>query len=72
MREVKIEIEDLKLSELGIDQETKYTPFRFNELHFIGYWFDNDGKSIHFYLGAQQYLCRNCQKNIDIFESILK
>ena len=76
MREVKIEIVDIKLDDLGIEQEPRYAPFRFNESQFIGYWISNSTKDdstvIVFYLGSQTFNCKNCQKNIDIFESILK
>jgi hypothetical protein len=71
MAEVRIEIEDRKLKELGIDQESSYAPLRFSESQFIGYWFDGDGGSIHFYVGSQDFLCKNTQKNIDLFEKIL-
>jgi len=71
MKEVKIEIVNTELQDLGVDQESTYTPLRFAESHFIGYWISNEGESLTFYLGVQSFLCRNCQKNIEIFESIL-
>ena len=72
MAEVKIEIESIKLADLGIEQPTRYTPLRFVETKFIGYWINSDNDTIIFYLGAQTFLCRNCKKNIDIFESIIQ
>lgn len=71
MAKVDIEIEDKKLSELGIEQKPTYTPFYFSESHFIGYWFDGGGEVIHFYIGAQDFLCKKIQDNIDLFEAIL-
>jgi hypothetical protein len=71
MKEVKIQIENAQLADLGLEPEMRYTPFRFNENLFIGYWISNNDTTISFYIGDQCFLCRNCQKNIDIFESIL-
>ena len=72
MKEVKIQVENTTLSDL-IDSEPEmwYTPLKFNESHFIGYWVSNKGETLSFYLSSQCFLCKNCQKNIDIFESIL-
>lgn len=72
MREVKIQIENTELADLGLAPEIRYVPFRFNENQFIGYWGSNNGTTLSFYVGAQSFLCRNCQKNIELFESILK
>lgn len=75
MKEVEIEIVDIKLDELGIDQEPRYAPFRFMESQFIGYWISRSTKDdpsvIVFYTGAQTFNCKNIRKNIEIFESIL-
>jgi hypothetical protein len=71
MKEVKIEIVNTQLEDLGVDQPTTYTPLWFNESHFIGYWISNEGETLTFYLGPQAFICRNCQKNIDLFNSIL-
>jgi hypothetical protein len=76
MKQVNIEIEDKELAELGVDQEVRYAPFRFNDSQFIGYWishYTDETKLpvIFFYVGSQTFNCRATQKNIDIFESIL-
>jgi hypothetical protein len=71
MKEVRIELMNTDLEEMGIDQPSKYTPLKFNESHFIGYWISSEGATLTFYVGAQTFMCRNCQKNIDLFESIL-
>lgn len=69
MKQINIEIENTKLAELGIDQETEYRPLRFNERHLIGYWISKD--AIIVYIGTEQFLCKICQKNIDLLDSIL-
>ena len=69
MKEIKIEIENIKLAEMGIDQPIEYRPLRFMESQFVGYWISEF--SIVFYIGSQTFNCKNCQKNIDLFESIL-
>lgn len=75
MVEIKIEIENIKLSEMGVDQPIRYRSFRFKEDKFLGYWISvNDEtfvQTIIFYVGSQTFNCKHCQKNIDIFESIL-
>ena len=71
MKEIKIEIVNTQLEEMGINQDATYTPLRFSESHFIGYWISNEGETLTFYLGMQSFICRNCQKNIELFESIL-
>ena len=72
MKEVKIQIENVYEADLlGIEPEVRYTPLRFNEDQFIGYWISNNETTLSFYIGNQCFLCKNCQKNIDIFESIL-
>lgn len=72
MVEIKIQVENTSLSDLtGGEPEMWYAPLRFNESQFIGYWISNQGTTLSFYLGSQCFLCKNCQKNIDIFEEIL-
>lgn len=71
MKEIKIQIENTQLIELGLESDIRYTPFRFNEEQFIGYWISKDNTELTFYIGSQCFMCKNCQKNIDIFESIL-
>lgn len=71
MKEVRIAIINTQLEELGVDQEDTYVPLRFKESHFIGYWISNEGETLTFYLGMQSFICRNCPKNIELFESIL-
>ena len=72
MKEVKIQVENTTLSDLtGGESEMWYTPLRFNESHFLGYWISNNGTTLSFYLGSQSFLCKNCTKNIELFESIL-
>ena len=70
MKEVRIEIEDTELANLGVDQEVRYTPYRFPESKFSGYWISEKDNHIVFYVGTQTFNCKNIQKNIDIFESI--
>jgi len=73
MKEVKIQVENTSLSELtGGEPEMWYTPLRFNESHFLGYWVSNKGETLSFYLGCQSFLCKNTAYNIELFESILK
>lgn len=71
MKEIRIEIVNTHLEEMGCDQPIRYATLRFNESHFIGYWISNEGENLTFYLGSQSFICKNSQKNIDIFESIL-
>lgn len=72
MRKVNIQLENCQLAELGIDQTPTYTELRFNEAHFIGYWISIENEdTITFYLGPQSFICKNSQKNIQLFESIL-
>lgn len=75
MREVNIEIEDRKLNELGIEQLPDYTPFRFKESAFSGYWKTKNLMTkegiLEFYVGSETFHCKDNQRNIDIFESIL-
>jgi hypothetical protein len=72
MVQVKIEIVNTKLEEMDIEQPVRYATLRFNESHFIGYWVSNEGANLTFYLGCQSFLCKNCELNIALFESILK
>lgn len=76
MKEVNIEIERVDLLELGVEQPTRYAPFRFNEAYFAGYWISQNDithvETIVFYVANQVFNCKYCKKNIDIFESILK
>ena len=71
MKEVKIEITNPELENLGLEPEIRYAALRFNESQFIGYWISNNETTISFYIGSQCFLCKNCEKNINIFESIL-
>ena len=75
MKEVRIEIERTDLAEMGVEQPIRYEPLRFKESAFIGYWISKNAvtnvENIIFYLGAQTFMCKYCQKNINIFESIL-
>jgi len=71
MREVKIQIYNQELEDLGIEQETRYTTLRFNEKWFIGYWISNNGETLSFYLGDQCFIAKNCDKNINMFEELL-
>ena len=72
MKEVKIQIENVYEADLlGKEPEIRYTPLRFNEDQFIGYWISNNETTLSFYIGSQCFLCKNCQKNIELFESIL-
>lgn len=75
MKEVRIEIENTDLRELGVDQPEQYAPFRFKESHFNGYWITKNDETqiekIIFYVGGITFMCKYCKKNIDIFESIL-
>jgi hypothetical protein len=71
MKEVKIQIVDVDLDEMGVKQDPKYTPLRFPDSAFYGYWVGEGGIDITFYVGNSTFICRNCKKNIDIFESIL-
>lgn len=75
MKEVRIEIEQIDLKEMGIEQPERYTTLRFNESAFVGYWITKNDETtvekIIFYIGAVTFMCKYCQKNIDLFESIL-
>ena len=75
MIEINIEIENIKLAEMGIDQPIRYRPFRFRKDKFIGYWISvNDEtfiETIIFYVGSHTFNCKPSQKNIDLFELIL-
>lgn len=66
---VKIEIENTKLAELGIDQPIEYRELYFNSDHFVGYWVSD--KNIVFYVGTQTFNCKLCELNVDKFEAIL-
>lgn len=72
---VKIEIENIKLAELGIDQPMKYAVLNFNESQFIGYWISINEvtfiKTIIFYIGSQTFNCEYNDHNIGLFQSIL-
>jgi hypothetical protein len=72
MKEVKIEIVDTGLEDMGVEQPTRYASLRFNESHFIGYWIPDHRETISFYLGSQSFVCKNTQYNVELFESILK
>ena len=73
MKEVKIEIENTELAELGVDQPIMYTTLRFCEAHFLGYFVQiTDPTVISFYLGSQVFVCKNTVYNVQLFESIMK
>jgi hypothetical protein len=72
MTEIKIEVMNTQLEELGLDQSPTYIPFRFKDSAFVGYWTDSLSQNITFYVGDGSFVCRNNKKNIDIFESLLK
>jgi hypothetical protein len=72
MAEVKIQIVKTDLDEMGIEQEPEYLPFRFHDSAFVGYWIGEDYKLITFYVGSDSYICRNIEKNITLFETLLK
>ena len=59
------------LEGLGIDQEGIYLPLYFPKSSFHGYWLDSESKQITFYVGPETFICRNCQKNIELFNSML-
>ena len=69
MKEIRIEIENIKLADLGIDQPIEYRTFRFKESQLVGYWISKE--AIVFYIGAQTFNCKICQENIDLLDSIL-
>lgn len=69
---VEIEIESKQLAEMGIEQKGIYSTLHFNPSKFIGYWIDSEDKSITFYLESQTFVCVASQRNIDLFDSILK
>jgi len=71
MAEVKIEVVNTDLEEMGVDQNPSYIPFRFNGSHFIGYWVDTTGATITFYVGDTSFVCRNNPKNVTLFESLI-
>jgi hypothetical protein len=68
MKEIEIEIEDIKLAEMGIEQPIQYRPLRFMESKFVGYWISNTSMIV--YIGSEKFICEKCQKNINILESI--
>jgi hypothetical protein len=72
MKEVQIAIVNTQMANLGIEQEDTFVPLRFKESQFIGYWMSDKGESLTFYLGPQSFVCQNTQKNVELFESILK
>lgn len=69
MKQIYIEIENTKMAEMGIDQEPVYKPLIFNEKQLVGYWISSD--NIIVYIGVQTFLCKICQKNIDLLNQIL-
>lgn len=71
MKQVMIEIVNPKMEEMGIEQETQYAPLRFRDDKFMGYFYSVDNTQITFYVGSESFICKNCKKNIDIFESLL-
>jgi hypothetical protein len=54
-----------------IETEARYAEFKFNEKLFTGYWISNNETTLTFYVGNDCFLCKNCQKNIDLFDLIL-
>ncbi len=72
MKVIEIQIEDVKLANLGIDAEPRYAPFTFNEAQFLGYWFDKGGETVHVYIGAHDFICENSEANIKLFKSMLQ
>lgn len=70
MKEIKIEIENIKLSDMGINQPIEYRTLRFNESKLVGYWISKE--AIVVYIGVQTFNCKICQENIDLLDSILK
>jgi hypothetical protein len=72
MTEIKIEIINTQLEELGVDQSATYIPFRFKDSAFVGYWTDSESQNITFYVGYCSFVCRNTKRNLEIFESLLK
>jgi hypothetical protein len=72
MAEVKIQVIRPDLAEMDIEQEPVYVPVRFRDSAFVGYWVGEDYKLITFYVGSDSYICRNIEKNITLFETLLK
>ena len=62
MTEIKIEVINTQLEDLGVDQSPSYIPFRFRESQFIGYWVDSLAQNITFYIGGASFVCRNNKK----------
>ena len=59
------------LDNLGVDQEGTYLPLYFPESSFHGFWLDSSSEQITFYVGPETFICRNCKKNIDLFNSMI-
>jgi len=72
MTEIKIEIVNTQLDDMGIEQAPTYIPFRFRDSAFVGYWTDTLAQNITFYVGDNSFVCRNTKRNLEIFEGLLK
>jgi hypothetical protein len=72
MAEVKIQVIRPDLAEMDIEQEPVYVPFRFRDSAFVGYWIGNNPDSMTFYVGSVTCICRRSEKNITLFETLLK
>jgi len=59
------------LEGMGVDQEGEYLPLYFPKSSFHGYWLNETSEQITFYVGSESFICRNCKKNIDIFNSMI-
>ena len=59
------------LEDMAIAQEGTYLPLYFPKSSFHGYWLDSSSDQITSYVGSETFICRNCQKNIDLFNSML-
>jgi len=68
---INILIVDASLEDMGLDQEGSYMPLYFPKSSFHGYWLSSSSDQITFYVGSETFICRNCQKNIDLFNSML-
>ena len=71
MAEVKIHIVDSNLDDMGVKSDHQSTPFRFPDSTFQGYWPDPDDPVLNFYVGGNHFICRHCQKYIDLFEALI-
>ena len=71
MAEVKIYIMDSELDDMGVKTEYKFSPLRFPDSKFDAYWPDPDKPVLNFYVGGNHFICKHCQKYIDIFETLI-